>query len=267
MPIPRGISLLDWHESIFKRCKERGLIGFSTPFDETAVDFLEELNVPAYKIASFENIHIPLIRKVASTGKPIIISSGMATVAELDEAVSTARKAGCKDIILLKCTSSYPSKAEDINLLTIPCMRDLFSVQVGLSDHTPGIGVAVASIALGATVVEKHFTILRSDGGVDADFSLEPAELNMLVTETKRAWQALGKITFGTSGQEKASLQYRRSLYVVKDMKVGEAFDKKNIRAIRPGFGLPPRYYEVLLGKRISKDTKKGTPLAWGLVM
>lgn len=256
----------DWHTAIFERCKERGLICFSTPFDETAVDFLEKLNVPAYKIASFENNHLPLIKKVASTGKPIIISCGMASVAELDETVSAAREAGCKDIVLLKCTSSYPARAEDVNLLTLPCMRDLFSVQVGLSDHTTGIGVSVASVALGASVIEKHLTISRSDGGPDVGFSMEPDEFKMLVTETRKAWRAMGRVAFGPTGQEKASLQFRRSLYIVKEMKAGEALDKDNVRVIRPGFGLAPKYYDVVLGKKISRSAKKGTPLRWELV-
>lgn len=256
----------EWHKPIFDRCKELGMIAFSTPFDETAVDFLESLDVPCYKIASFENIHIPLIRKVAATGKPMIISTGMATVAELDETVRAARDAGCEDIILLKCTSTYPATPENTNILTIPHMRDLFQCEVGLSDHTMGIGTSVASIALGATVIEKHFTLRRADGGVDSAFSMEPDEMKELVIETERAWQALGKISYGPTEKEKASLQYRRSLYVAEDMKAGDVFTKENLRAIRPGFGLPPKYFDLLLGKRINEDAKAGTPVNWKMV-
>lgn len=256
----------EWHKPIFDRCKELGMIAFSTPFDETAVDFLESLDVPCYKIASFENTDIPLIRKVAATGKPMIVSTGMATVAELDEAVRAAREAGCKDIILLKCTSTYPATPENTNILNIPHMRELFQCEVGLSDHTMGIGVSVASVALGATVIEKHFTLRRADGGVDSAFSMEPDEMKELVIETERAWQALGKISFGPTEKEKTSLQYRRSLYVAEDMKAGDVFTKENLRAIRPGFGLPPKYCDVFLGKRIKKSVKKGTPVSWDLI-
>ena len=256
----------DWHQPIFKRCAELGLIVFSTPFDATAVDFLEELDVPAYKIASFENNDLPLIRKVARTGKPMIISTGMATVAELDETVRTARDASCQDIILLKCTSNYPASPENTNILTIPHMHELFDVQVGLSDHTLGIGVALAAVALGVTMVEKHFTLFRADGGVDSAFSLEPEELHALVVESKRAWQALGKVSYGQTEKEKRSLQFRRSLYVAQDMKAGDRFTPDNLRAIRPGFGLPPKYYDRLLGKHVTHDVKKGTPVSWELL-
>jgi len=253
----------EWHEPILKRCKELGIIGFSTPFDATAVDFLESLDVPCYKIASFENTDLPLIRKVASTGKPMIISTGMATVAELDETVRTAREAGCQDIILLKCTSTYPATPENTNLLTIPHLRELFDVQVGLSDHTMGIGAAVASVALGATVIEKHFTLRRDDGGVDAAFSMEPAEMAQLVIESERAWQALGQVYYGQTKAEKSSLAYRRSLYVVKDLKVGDVLAPDNLKTIRPGLGLPPKYYKVLLGQAVQRDLKRGTPITW----
>ncbi len=235
----------EWHKPIFDRCKELGIIGFSTPFDITAVNFLESLEVPCYKIASFENTDLPLIRKVASTGKPMIISTGMATISELDETVRTAREAGCQDLILLKCTSNYPATPKDSNLLTIPHLRDLFNVQVGLSDHTMGIGVAVASVALGATFIEKHFTLRRADGGVDSAFSMEPEEMHQLVVETEKAWQALGKINYGATEAEKASLNFRRSLYVAKDMKAGDIFTPENLRAIRPGLGLSPKYYDI----------------------
>ncbi|KKM12350.1 N-acetylneuraminate synthase [Clostridiales bacterium PH28_bin88] len=256
----------EWHQPIFDRCKELGIIGFSTPFDHKAVDFLESLDVPCYKIASFENTDLPLIRKVAATGKPMLISTGMATVAELDETVRVAREAGCQDLILLKCTSTYPASPENTNIFTIPHMRELFRCEVGLSDHTVGIGVAVASIALGATVIEKHFTLSRADGGVDSAFSLEPEEMRSLVIESERAWQALGQISYGPTEKETASMRYRRSLYIVQDMKAGDVLTKENLRAVRPGLGLPPKYYEVLLGKRIKQDIRKGTPIRWELL-
>lgn len=256
----------EWHKPIFDHSKELGMIAFSTPFDETAVDFLESLDVPCYKIASFENTDIPLIRKVAATGKPMIISTGMATVAELDETVRAAREAGGKDIILLKCTSTYPANPENTNILTIPHMRELFQCAVGLSDHTMGIGVAVASVALGATVIEKHFTLNRADGGVDSTFSMEPAEMAQLVVETERAWQALGKTSYGPTENEKASLQYRRSLYVAQDMKAGDAFTKENLRAIRPGLGLPPKYFDMVVGRRVNQDVQKGTAVNWEIL-
>lgn len=256
----------EWHKPIFDRARELGIIPFSTPFDETAVDFLEELNVPLYKIASFENNDIPLIKKVAATGKPMIISTGMASIAELDETVRVAREAGCKDLILLKCTSTYPASAENTNISTIPHMRDLFNVQVGLSDHTMGTGVAVASVALGATVIEKHFTLSRDDGGVDSVFSMEPEEMASLVKETKRAWRSMGRITYGPTKAEEASLKFRRSIYAAKDIKVGELFTKENIRVIRPGYGLEPKYYEQLLGMKATQDIVVGTPLSWELL-
>lgn len=256
----------EWHEPILKRCKQLGIIGFSTPFDATAVDFLESLDVPCYKIASFENTDLPLIRKVASTGKPLIISTGMATIAELDETVRTAREAGCQDIILLKCTSTYPATPENTNLLTIPHLRELFNVQVGLSDHTMGIGAAVASVALGATVIEKHFTLRRADGGVDSAFSMEPEEMAQLVVESERAWQALGQIQYGSTEAEKGSKVFRRSLYVFKDMKAGEILTTENVRAVRPGLGLPTKYLDSFLGLTVSKDIKAGTPLTFDLL-
>lgn len=256
----------EWHKPIFDRCLELGLIYLSTPFDETAVDFLEELNVPCYKIASFENTYIPLIRKVAATRKPMIISTGMATIAELDETVRTAREAGCRDLLLLKCTSSYPATPENINILTIPHMAKLFDCQVGLSDHTMGIGAAVASVALGATMIEKHFTLSRAQGGVDSAFSMEPDEMRTLVAETKRAWQALGKVSYGPTEKEKKSLIFRRSLYIVQDMKAGDVLTRENLRAIRPGLGLAPKYYDTLLGKRINRDVQRGTAVSWELV-
>lgn len=257
----------EWHKLIFNRCRELGIIPFSTPFDETAVDFLESLNVPLYKIASFENKDIPLIKKVASTGKPMIISTGMASIAELDETVRAAREAGCRDLVLLKCTSTYPATPENTNLSTIPHMRELFGCQVGLSDHTMGTGVAVASVAFGATVIEKHFTLSRADGGVDATFSMEPEEMKLLVVETERAWQAIGKVSYGPTTKEKASLKFRRSLYAAKDMIAGEAFTVDNLKIIRPGFGLEPKYYDLLLGKKIKSDIKAGEPISWDKVL
>lgn len=252
----------EWHKPIFNRAKELGMIAFSTPFDETAVDFLEKLEVPLYKIASFENTDLPLIKKVAATGKPMIVSTGMATLAELDELVRTAKEAGCKDLVLLKCTSTYPATPENTNILTISHMKQLFeNVQIGLSDHTLGIGVAVASVALGATVIEKHFTLNREEGGVDAAFSMEPAEMKALVEETERAWLAIGKVTYGPTEKEKASLKFRRSIYVSKDIKVGEKFTKENIKIVRPGYGLEPKYFDYVLNKKARKDYIVGSPL------
>jgi N-acetylneuraminate synthase len=256
----------DWHRRIFERARELGMIPFSTPFDDTAVDFLESLQAPCYKIASFENTHIPLVRKVAATGKPLIISTGMATLAELDDTVRAAREAGCKDLILLKCTSTYPATPENSNLLTIPHMRAAFECQVGLSDHSMGVGVAVASVVLGATVIEKHFTLARADGGVDSTFSLEPQELRSLVTETERAWQSLGRVQYGATAAEQASRAFRRSLYVVRDIAAGEALTRENLSAIRPGFGLAPKYYDLLLGRRVSRAVPRGTPMSWDLI-
>jgi len=255
-----------WHEPIFNRCRELGLLCFSTPFDARAVDFLEDLHAPAYKIASFENVDLPLIKKVAATGKPLIMSTGMATLSELDEAVRCARKAGCSELILLKCTSSYPASPKDSNLLTIPHLRQLFDCPVGLSDHTRGIGVAIAAVALGAVMVEKHFTLSREDGGVDAAFSLEPDELRLLVRETKRAWQALGRVTYGPTEKEQGSLVFRRSLYIIQDMEKGDVLSPQNLRSIRPGMGLSPKFYDQLLGKKINQQVKIGTPLSWDLL-
>lgn len=257
----------EWHKPIFDRAHELGIIAFSTPFDDTAVDFLENLNVPCYKIASFENTDLLLIRRVAATGKPLIMSTGMATVAELDESVQAARNAGCKDLILLKCTSTYPSTADNTNILTIPHLRELFDCEVGLSDHTMGVGVSVASVALGATVIEKHFTLKRADGGVDSTFSMEPAEMSQLVVETECAWQSLGKVSYGATAAEKKSLQFRRSLYIVKDLNAGEILTSENVRAIRPGLGLPTKYLNQLLGKPVKQAVKKGTALDWSLLV
>ena len=256
----------DWHQPIFDCARKNGLICFSTPFDETAVDFLEKLGVPAYKIASFENTDIPLIRRVAATGKPLIISTGMATQEELDESVNSARKAGCKDLILLKCTSNYPATPENSNLLTIPHLRARYGCEVGLSDHTLGVGVAVASVALGATVIEKHFTLKRSDGGVDSAFSMEPAEMKELVEETKRARQSMGKIFVGPTEAEKPSIAFRRSLYFAKDLPLGHVIQATDIKSIRPGFGLPPKYSTEVMGKKTLKRIRKGEPVSWKVI-
>tara|TARA_R110002110_G_scaffold168566_4_gene370087 strand:- start:10638 stop:11681 length:1044 start_codon:yes stop_codon:yes gene_type:complete len=256
----------EWHAPIFARARERGMVAFSSPFDETAVDFLESLDAPCYKIASYENTDLPLIRKAAATRKPLIISTGMASVTELGEAVEAAREAGCRDLILLKCTSTYPATPENTNIATIPHMRALFGCETGLSDHTMGIGVSVAAVALGASVIEKHFTLARADGGVDADFSLEPTELAALVTETERAFQALGHTQYGPTDAERIPLTQRRSLYIGADLKAGDVLTCENLRRIRPGLGLPPKYYDMLLGRRVNRDVAKGTPISWDLI-
>lgn len=257
----------EWHKEIFAKAQELGLLAFSSPFDVTAVDFLETLNVPAYKIASFENVDIPLIRKVARTGKPMIISTGMATAAELDEAVRAAREEGNDQIILLKCTSTYPATPANSNLVTIPHLREMFSTEIGLSDHTMGVGVSVTAVALGATVIEKHFTTSRAEGGVDSAFSMEPHELKMLVEETERAWQSLGNVSYGPTNAEKESAKFRRSLYIGEDLKAGDILTEQNVRNVRPGLGLPTKYYDLVIGKAIKQDVKKGTPLSWELLL
>lgn len=255
-----------WHAPIMARARERGLHCFSTPFDDTAVDLLESLEVPAYKIASFELTDLALIRRVAATGKPLIVSTGMATLAEIDDAVRAARAAGCRELVLLKCTSTYPAAPTDSNIRTLPALRDAFGTGVGLSDHTLGCGVAVAAVALGATLIEKHFTLSRAEGGVDSAFSLEPAEFMQLRIETERAWQSLGQVNFQPTEAEGGSKQFRRSLYIVKPVKAGELLTRDNVRAIRPGYGLAPKHLEQLLGCRAARDAAPGTPLAWELV-
>lgn len=257
----------EWHQPIFERARELGIIAFSTPFDDTAVDLLESLDVPCYKIASFENTDLPLIRRVAATGKPMIISTGMASIAEIDDTVRAAREAGCNDLILLKCTSTYPATAGNTNILTIPHMRKLFGCEVGLSDHTMGVGVSVASVALGATVLEKHFTLNRADGGVDSAFSMEPAEMAQLVVEAERAWQSLGEVTYCCTNSEKKSMVFRRSIYISEDVVAGEVLTTKNLRCIRPGMGLAPKYYDLLLGRRIKCAVSRGTPMTWELLL
>ncbi len=257
----------DWHKPIFDKCKELGIVGFSTPFDESAVDFLEELNCPLYKIASFENTDWRLLKKVAKTGKPVIISTGMANVAEIYEAIEVLKNNGCSDITILKCVSEYPADPRDINLKTIPHLQSMFpQCKVGLSDHTMGIGVSVAAVALGACVIEKHFTISRAEGGVDSAFSMEPHEMTSLVKEAKIANEAIGEVYYGIIEKEKNSLVFRRSLYIVQDVKAGEVLTAKNMRAIRPGLGLPPKYYEMLLGKKVNKNLARGTALSFDLI-
>jgi pseudaminic acid synthase len=256
----------DWHKSIFQRAKEKGLVAFSSPFDESAVDFLETLNVPAYKIASFENTHHPLLKKVAATGKPVIMSTGVATIQDIAESVNVLRKAGCNNIVLLKCTSTYPASPENSNILTIPHLSQLHNCITGISDHTLGVGVSVAAVALGARVIEKHFTLKRSDGGVDSAFSLEPDELKSLVLESERAFLALGNVQYGIQPSEEKSLVFKRSIYISNDMKAGDLITLDNIRIIRPGYGLEPKYYTVLLGKKVNRDIKRGNPFTWDLL-
>ena len=252
----------EWHGPIMERARQHGLLCFSSPFDESAVDFLEQLDVPAYKIASFENNHLPLIRKAASTGKPLIISTGMAHLADLEQAVAAAREAGCRDLVLLKCTSTYPASPENTNIRTIPHLRELFGCEVGLSDHTMGVGVAVAAVALGATVIEKHFTLSRAEGGVDSAFSLEPQELAALVQDSERAWQALGQVRYGPTEAEQKSLVFRRSIYVAADIAEGECFTVDNLRIVRPGHGAPPHLLDQLLGRPARRAYQRGTPLS-----
>ncbi|MDB5275546.1 MAG: N-acylneuraminate-9-phosphate synthase [Ferruginibacter sp.] len=256
----------EWHQAIFDRAKQRGIICFSTPFDDTAVDFLEQLNAPAYKIASFENNHLPLLKKVAQTGKPIIMSTGISTLADIEIAVKTLKENGCKDLVLLKCTSTYPATPQNSNILTIPHLYQLFKCYAGLSDHTLGIGVAVAAVALGARVIEKHFTIDRGEGGVDAAFSMEPREFKMLVEESERAFLGLGQVQYGIQEDEKKSLTFKRSIYIIADMEKGEAFSEKNIRIIRPGLGLSPKYFDALIGKHVNRDVTRGTALTFDLL-
>jgi pseudaminic acid synthase len=256
----------EWHQPIFNRAKERGILAFSSPFDETAVDFLERLNVPVYKIASFENTDWTLLKKVASTGKPVIMSTGVATLADIDEAVRVLKANGCTELILLKCTSTYPASPENTNVVTIPHMAQLFNCHVGLSDHTMGIGASVAAIALGARVIEKHFTLSRAEGGVDSAFSLEPNELKELVIETERAFLSLGNIQYGIQKAEEKSLSFKRSLYVVQDILPGQIFTKENVKSKRPALGLHTRYYEEILGKKAKVFIKSGTPLSLDII-
>ena len=256
----------EWHKPIFERARQKGMIPFSTPFDSTSVDFLEDLGVSLYKIASFENKDWPLLKKVAQTGKPVIMSTGASTVESISESVKVLRENGCNDIVLLKCTSTYPASAGNTNLKTIPHMRELFNCFTGLSDHTGGIGAAVASVALGARVIEKHFTLNREDGGVDSAFSIEPDELKALVVESERAWESLGEVKYDVLKEENASLRFKRSIYIVKDIKAGETFNCENLRVIRPGDGMQPKYFEQILGRKARIDIERGTPLTWELL-
>ena len=256
----------DWHPALFDKGRELGLIVFSSPFDFAAVDLLESLDAPAYKIASFELVDLPLIRRCAATGKPLIMSTGMADLAEIGLAIKAARETGAAQIALLHCTSGYPTPPEDADLRTIPHLADAFGLVTGLSDHTPGIGAAVAATALGSALIEKHFTLDRADGGPDAAFSLEPAELAALCADVDIAWRALGHIRYDKSDSEKGNVQFRRSLYVVADLAKGDILTPENLRSIRPGFGLAPRYYDLLLGKHVNRAISRGTPMAWDLI-
>lgn len=257
----------EWHKALFNRAKEKGMLCFSTPFDDTSVDFLEDLGVEIYKIASFENNHLPLLKKVAQTRKPVIMSTGISTLADIEIAVKTLKENGCTNLILLKCTSTYPATPENTNIITIPHMADLFDCHVGLSDHTLGIGVAVGSVVLGARVIEKHFTIDRSEGGVDSAFSSEPAEFKMLIEEAERAFLSIGNITYGIMEAEKKSKMFKRSIYIVEDLEDGDVLTEKNIRIIRPGLGLEPKYFDIMIGKKINRSVKKGTALTFDLIL
>jgi pseudaminic acid synthase len=253
----------DWHEPIFKLCGQLDLICFSTPFDETAVDFLEALQVPCYKIASAEIVDLPLIRKAAQTGKPLIVSTGAATSDEIEEAVAAAKEAGCEHLVLLKCTAAYPAAPAEMHLRTLPHMAKTFKTQVGLSDHTLGTSVAIASVALGATLIEKHMTLKRSEGGVDSHFSLEPHEFKQLVEDSTIAWQALGTVHYGPLPSEKLVHTLRPSLFFVEDLPEGAILEAKHLRTLRPALGLPPKEIDRLIGKRLAKSVKKGTPVQW----
>ena len=252
-----------WHEALFKRAQEVGITCFSSPFDESAVDLLEELSAPAYKIASFELVDLPLIRYVAQTGKPMIMSTGMANLEEIGEALTTAREAGCSEIVLLHCISGYPTPIGQSNLHTLTDLGERFDVVVGLSDHTLGTTASVAGVALGASVIEKHVIMDRADGGPDSEFSLQPEELKKLCSESRDAWSALGEAGYSRRPAEEANVKFRRSVYVVQDVKAGETLTENNIRRIRPGYGLAPKYYDELLGKTAKVDLARGTPLEW----
>ncbi|MEZ6086943.1 MAG: pseudaminic acid synthase [Pirellulaceae bacterium] len=255
----------EWHCEIFSRANQHRMLAFSSPFDETAIDFLETLNAPAYKIASFELTDLPLIARAAKTGKPLIMSTGMATLAEIQQAVDCARANGANDLVLLKCTSTYPATPESTNLNTIPHLQQCFQTQVGISDHTRGIGVSVASVALGATVIEKHFTLRRADGGVDSAFSLEPSELKSLVDESQRAWQAIGDVQYGPTGSQAKSLMFRRSIFLVADVAAGETISPSHLKILRPGHGLAPSLWDRVCGRTARRDLKRGEPSDWDM--
>lgn len=257
----------EWHGPLFERARERGLVAFSSPFEAGAVDLLESLGAPCHKIASFELVDLGLVTRAAATGKPLIMSTGMASVSDIERAVRAARDAGNDQLVLLKCTSTYPATPENSNVRTIPHLREMFGTEVGLSDHTMGVGVPCAAVAMGATVIEKHFTLARADGGVDASFSLEPHELAALVVEVRRAWEGLGAVRYGGVAAEKAgAVQYRRSLYVAEDVAAGEALTERNLRVVRPGAGLSPEYLGILLGKRVNRALTRGTPMSWDFI-
>lgn len=256
----------EWHKPLFELANSLGMLAFSSPFDEDAVDFLDDLGVPCFKIASFELTDIPLITRAAATGKPLIMSTGMASCGEIEEALDAAKSAGAKDIVLLKCTSTYPASEENTNLHTIADMRARFNTQIGLSDHTLGTAVAVASVALGATVIEKHFVMDRSAGGVDAAFSLEPKEFARLVTETRSVARAMGDVVYGGSDVEQKSKKYRRSIYVCQNIKKGQTFTRENLKVIRPSTGLEPKHFNAVLGKVASEDLPRGTALQWSCI-
>ncbi len=256
----------EWHAALFAKAKQLGVILFSTPFDETAIDLLEGLDAPAYKIASFEVIDLPLIASVARRGKPMIISTGMANLAEIGDAVDTALKHGAPGVVLLHCVSSYPAPMEEANVRTVPDLAARFGVISGLSDHTPGSAASVAAVALGACVIEKHFTLARSDGGPDAAFSLEPAEFTALTRDCKEAWRALGKVGYDLLGSEQANISFRRSLYVVADVAKGEVLTTAHVRSIRPGFGLAPRHLDEVLGKVAKRDLTRGEAFSWDMI-
>ena len=256
----------EWHPALFQRARELGVILFSSPFDESAVDLLDELGAPAFKIASFEAVDLPLIRRAASKGKPLIISTGMANLAEIAQAQAAALEAGAAGVVLLHCVSSYPAALEDANVRTVADMAGRFGCPVGLSDHTPGAGASIAAVALGASVIEKHFTIARADGGPDAAFSLEPDEFRGLVADCKAAWRALGRAHYDLLGSERGNLAFRRSLYVAADVKAGEPLTRANVRSIRPGLGLAPAELDRVLGRPAARDLKRGEPLAWEMI-
>lgn len=256
----------EWTPRLMGLARELGMDCFSTPFDATAVDFLEDCGVSRHKIASFELVDIPLLKKIAATGKPVILSTGMASLAEIDEAVRTLRDNGAGELTLLKCTSAYPAPPEEANLRTIPHMAQAFGCRAGLSDHTMGSAVAVAAVTLGATVIEKHFTLSRADGGPDGSFSMEPAEFQQMVRDVRTVEKALGTVSYALTEKQKESVVFRRSLFVVEDMHKGDVLTEKNVRSIRPGYGLPPRCLPLVLGRRATRDITRGTPLAWNMI-
>jgi pseudaminic acid synthase len=256
----------EWHKKIFAHAAERGLLAFSSPFDETAVDFLESLNVPFYKVASFENTDWPLLKRIAATGKPVIMSTGVSRLADIDESVTLLRQQGCEELVLIKCTSTYPASAENTNLATIPHLQKMFNCIVGLSDHTMGIGAALAAVALGARVIEKHFTLSRAEGGVDSAFSLEPSELKSLVRESERAFLALGDVQYGVQSSEKNSTLFKRSIYVAKDIQAGDIIRREHLQIIRPALGLSPKHLDLVIGRQARKDISAGTPLTFDLI-